>query len=243
MQTNTSELITKNSSGVESNGYTYYSAISANGQFVTFSSLASDLVADDTNGIIDQFMFDRSAGVMKRINTRTDGSELTVLGVAFSPAVTEDGNKVYLLIKPDVIDSSSVTNQYQLYVKNLSDNSLSVVSVNTDGEFSDAGVAGGVVVSSQLDTIYFLSNATNLNPSNGIQSNVYVADLSEEVECESFDVEREALCAAIGLLTRKNNGEIRNRFFNKKGNIKKKFRTLLDSEGEVSVLCDGVSVQ
>jgi hypothetical protein len=46
----------------------YNTAISSDGQIVAFSSYASNLVADDTNGSADIFVHDRSTGITRRVS-------------------------------------------------------------------------------------------------------------------------------------------------------------------------------
>ena len=49
--------------------------VSDDGRFVAFLSGASDLVANDTNGVWDVFLRDRQAGVTRRVNLRPLGQE------------------------------------------------------------------------------------------------------------------------------------------------------------------------
>ena len=49
--------------------------LSADGRFVAFSSLASNLVHDDQNGAIDVFVHDRITAMTRRVNLASDGSE------------------------------------------------------------------------------------------------------------------------------------------------------------------------
>lgn len=50
-------------------------SISSDGTTVTFSSAATDLVAGDTNGVIDIFSFDRATGSMARVSVSEAGVE------------------------------------------------------------------------------------------------------------------------------------------------------------------------
>jgi Tol biopolymer transport system component len=61
-QTGTTTLVSKNSAGVQGDDSSYDPAISADGRFVTFISSATNLVADDTNGLDDIFVRDRNTG-------------------------------------------------------------------------------------------------------------------------------------------------------------------------------------
>ena len=50
-------------------------AVSGNGQFVAFSSTATNLVAGDTNGIADVFVHDRATGATSRVSVASDGAQ------------------------------------------------------------------------------------------------------------------------------------------------------------------------
>jgi hypothetical protein len=85
------------STGAQANGASNLSfnggqAISANGRFVTFHSSASNLVANDTNGVQDAFVHDRVTGVTMLISVDSAG----VQGDAASggAAVNADGRFV-----------------------------------------------------------------------------------------------------------------------------------------------------
>jgi Tol biopolymer transport system component len=55
-------LVSKNSSGVLGNGDSYGPSFSSDGRYMTFDSVATNLVSGDTNGARDIFMRDRAAG-------------------------------------------------------------------------------------------------------------------------------------------------------------------------------------
>jgi Ca2+-binding RTX toxin-like protein len=60
--------------GIESNGDSYDAQLSADGRYVVFSSRASNLVENDTNGKSDIFRKDLTTGEIVRISVSTDGS-------------------------------------------------------------------------------------------------------------------------------------------------------------------------
>lgn len=53
--------------GGDANGASYRPSISGDGGFVAFCSRASNLVADDTNGVADVFFWERATGAISRI--------------------------------------------------------------------------------------------------------------------------------------------------------------------------------
>lgn len=59
-------------------------SISADGRYVTYTSRASNLVADDTNGAIDTFRYDVRTGTTIRLNVTPQGQQSTGDGTAFA---------------------------------------------------------------------------------------------------------------------------------------------------------------
>ncbi len=77
-------------------------AISADGRFVVFSSMASNLVAGDTNGRSDVFLRDRMAGTTRRVSLDSAGAEIVpefpdfivTEGASTGGSVSDDGRYV-----------------------------------------------------------------------------------------------------------------------------------------------------
>ena len=74
------------STGVESDGTSRYAALSADGRFVAFESLATNLVANDLNGKSDLFVHDRTTHNTQRVSVDSSGGEGngTTTGVSIS---------------------------------------------------------------------------------------------------------------------------------------------------------------
>jgi len=58
-QTRVTRRISKSPGGADTNGESSWNSISGNGRYVLYASEASNLVADDTNGVADNFLYDR----------------------------------------------------------------------------------------------------------------------------------------------------------------------------------------
>ena len=69
------------------NGPSFDSSISADGRFVAFRSEATNLVAGDTNGFADVFIFDRSTATIERLNANANG-------LSEDPQISADGRFV-----------------------------------------------------------------------------------------------------------------------------------------------------
>ena len=75
--------------GVEANGDSFAPALSRDGRYVVFSSIASNLVPGDTNRADDIFLRDRVANTTTRISVAAGGAEAN--GGSYAPAISADG--------------------------------------------------------------------------------------------------------------------------------------------------------
>lgn len=82
------------SDGSEANGYSEIDGISADGNLVLFSSVATNLVPDDHNGVVDVFLRDVAAGTTVRVSTALDGTEAD--GATYYGSLSRDGTIVML---------------------------------------------------------------------------------------------------------------------------------------------------
>lgn len=67
--------VSVDSDGNQSNAYSWYPDISADGRFIAFMSSASNLVQNDTNQCNDVFVHDHQTGETTRVSIASDGSE------------------------------------------------------------------------------------------------------------------------------------------------------------------------
>ncbi len=73
--TTTTTRVSVNSSGAQANGNSYWSALSSDGRSVVFCSVASNLVAGDTNGAYDIFVHDRHSNSTTRVSISDAGTQ------------------------------------------------------------------------------------------------------------------------------------------------------------------------
>jgi Tol biopolymer transport system component len=88
----TQERVSVDSAGHQANGASFAPTISADGRFVAFDSVATDLVAGDTNGKYDVFLRDRKAATTIRVSV--DGSGRQVGGDSGLASISGDGRYV-----------------------------------------------------------------------------------------------------------------------------------------------------
>jgi Tol biopolymer transport system component len=90
--TGITKLISAAAGGEVGNGDCYSPAISGDGKSVAFESNATNLVADDKNGIRDVFIWQSSNNTIKRVSIGIGGKEAN--GESFDPSLSGDGNLV-----------------------------------------------------------------------------------------------------------------------------------------------------
>ncbi len=78
--------------GEASDGDCFLPDLSGDGRIVAFKSLGSNLVANDTNGVPDVFVHDRSDGTTERISVDSFGNQSNGLGGG--PGISDDGRYV-----------------------------------------------------------------------------------------------------------------------------------------------------
>ena len=91
-QTGITQRVSVDSAGAEGNGASYDPAISADGRYVAFYSLASNLVPGDTNGVADVFVHDRQTASTQRVSLATESAQGN--NRSYAPSISADGRYV-----------------------------------------------------------------------------------------------------------------------------------------------------
>jgi Tol biopolymer transport system component len=93
LQTGETTLVSVASDGAQANNLSFESALSANGRFVAFTSIASNLIPDDSNGDnSDVFVHDRWTGTTELASPAMDGTQ--DYGLSYRPAISANGRFV-----------------------------------------------------------------------------------------------------------------------------------------------------
>ncbi len=111
-KTHKTRRVSVSSGGQEGNGNSLAPSISADGRYVAFHSYASNLVAGDSNNIVDVFVYDRRKHKTRRVSVSSGGQQ----GNSFSldPSISADGRYVAFhsyasnLVAGDTNDKSDV---------------------------------------------------------------------------------------------------------------------------------------
>lgn len=176
------ERVSLGEAGVQGNGPSESAHVSADGRFVVFESMASNLVPGDTNGMADVFVRDRQSGTTERVSVASSGAQ--ALGCPdlgnVMPDISADGRFVAWDSDCSSLVAEDTNGSFDAYVRDRANNTTVRVSVKADGgqATGSTGVGMMAVLSSDGRYVAFLSGASDLvaHDTNG-QLDVYLRDL------------------------------------------------------------------
>jgi Tol biopolymer transport system component len=174
------------SSGDQANNHSEAPAISGDGRFVAFASLASNLVAGDTNGTWDVFVHDLLTGVTERVSVDSFGAEANgTSGWAgwgsYGLAISANGQIVAFASDASNLVAGDTNGVKDILVHDRSTGITERISVNSLGmEGNDFSIFPTLSGDGQI--VAFESNASNLvaGDTNGLKD-VFVHDRSTGV--------------------------------------------------------------
>ena len=148
------------SDGTQANGASAAPAFSGNGRCVAFESDATNLVARDTNGVTDIFVYDRPTGVTTRESVGPGGAQANAASRA--PSISADCR--FVAFQSDATTLAGGVSGTQIYVRDRQLGVTIVASVSTGGIPSN-GSTGNTrppAISADGRFVSFSSDATNL---------------------------------------------------------------------------------
>ncbi len=170
------ERVNLSSDGEQSNGAPFKAALSADGRYVAFGSAADDLVADDTNGVVDVFVRNLETGLTTRVSLSTAGDEGDA--ASFYPSISADGRYVAFRSFADNLVDGDHNRVEDVFVHDRLIGTTERVSVADTGEEANASAISSSI-SGDGNVVLFTSAATNLvaGDRNGV-ADVFVRDRS-----------------------------------------------------------------
>lgn len=171
-----SSFITDTGTEIQSNWNSSKGSFSPDGTKIVFYSFASNFVENDTNNRVDIFIKDLITGIISRVSTDKDGNEAN--GNSDSPSFSPDGNKILFTSAATNLVSNSTNDGYAVFIKDIIDNSITMVSTSYNGSHPDADCFNPSF-SKDGKKVVFSSNASNLisSDTNGYED-VFVKYLS-----------------------------------------------------------------
>jgi hypothetical protein len=158
----TTTRVSVSSTGAEGNALSSQPSISASGRYVAFTSAASNLVPDDTNGVSDVFVRDLVEGTTTRVSVSSTGVQAS--GASDSPSVDQSGILVAFASQASNLVTGDTNQVTDVFVHQRTYDTTVRASVSSTGvqgdqasfspSMGDAVGVGGIVA--------FASSATNL---------------------------------------------------------------------------------
>jgi Tol biopolymer transport system component len=154
-------------------------AVSPDGRYALFESVATNLVSNDTNGALDVFLRDVVAGVTTLISVSTNGGVGN--GESRDAVMTPDGRHVAFVSAANNLVAGDTNLIADVFVRDVIGGTTmlaSVGAISPQNPYSLAATSEGPIITPDGRYVAFYSTATNLVP--GIQadaSDIYVRDL------------------------------------------------------------------
>jgi hypothetical protein len=164
-QTATTILASVASDSTAANDSSDHPAISSDGHYVAFTSIATNLVAGDTNGVRDVFVHNLQNGETIRASVATGGAESNgAVDDLARPAISSDGRYVSFASAAMNLVANDTNMVTDVFVHDCVSNQTSRVSVGSDGTQANGPSEDHVEVSiaDNGEYIAFTSSATNL---------------------------------------------------------------------------------
>jgi Tol biopolymer transport system component len=114
---NTTRRVSVASDGTQGNNNSFFPSISADGRYLAFHSVASNLVSDDTNGRGDIFVYDTVANTTRLVSVATDGPQGN--GDSYYPSISADGSYVAFISDASNLVSGDTNNVSDIFVYDL----------------------------------------------------------------------------------------------------------------------------
>ena len=187
-------LVSSTDNGLEANNNSSSPRISDDGRYVVFASFANNLSSIATGGIRQVYIKDMDTGDVSLVSRDTTGS-FVADNVSANPDVSNDGR--YVVFESSASNLSSLSNNglTQIYRKDMTDDSIAMISRNTSQSAGGAGNSNRPRMSSDARFIVFDSDAGNdiVAGANGTR-HIYLVDMdnpnvTEQISVDSSDVQ------------------------------------------------------
>ena len=155
----TTELVSVASDGTQANGLSLFSAVSDNGRYVAFESMADNLVANDNNGLGDIFVRDLIEQTTVRINIANDGTQAN--GYSSLGSISDDGRYISFASDATNLVLGDTNGQTDIFVHDLRGKTTERINISDSGVQAN-GNSGFSSISGDGRYVVYESDANNL---------------------------------------------------------------------------------
>lgn len=172
--TGTTTRVSLTDAGLQANGNSFLPQISADGRYVAFSSAGTNLVAGDTNGVLDIFVRDTVAGTTTRVSVATGGAQGNSIS-RFSD-MSDDGRYVTFESSASNLVAGDTNGGLDVFVHDLVTSTTTRVNVDSAGA-QTGGASNGFISGNGRYVFFSTPDATLVaGDTNGI-SDIFRKDL------------------------------------------------------------------
>ncbi|MEN9405397.1 MAG: hypothetical protein RLY47_356 [Candidatus Parcubacteria bacterium] len=182
------ERVNVNNEGEEGDSTGFNVSLSTDGRYVVFSSGATNLVSDDTNGWDDVFVYDRDLDTIERVSVSDLGEEGD--SNSQTPSISSDGRYVAFRSATTNLIPDDTNDTFDVFVYDRDTDTVERVSLNDLGQEGD-GASYDPILSNDGRYVAFYSDATNLvTDDTNSRSDAFVYDRdTDTIERVSLDDE------------------------------------------------------
>jgi Tol biopolymer transport system component len=173
------ERINTAQNGKESNNLSISASISANGQYIAFDSMASNLVSNDTNNARDIFIKNKSDGSIKRINVNTTLNQTN--GESWEFSISSDGRYLVFSSKASNLVSGDNNGDWDIFIKDQKTGVIErITSTSNDGQINIINRKPKITSDGRF--VVFFSNLSNLvSNDNNKKKDVFLYDRKNHI--------------------------------------------------------------
>lgn len=168
--------VSVDTAGAQADGPSDVANVNPDATLVTFRSAATNLVADDTNGVRDVFVRDLNASTTTRVSVATDGTQAN--GASSFPMFSDNGRFVVFSSAATNLVADDTNAVQDIFVRDRVLNTTARVNLANDGSQAN-GFSTFPIISGDGRFVAFSSDATNLvaGDTNGA-TDIFVRDLA-----------------------------------------------------------------
>jgi hypothetical protein len=149
--------------GAEPNDHCSDSWVTDDGRYVSFHSSATNLVADDTNGVADLFVHDLVTGLNERVNVGPGGVQANAYADQ-AGQMTADGRYVAFYSSASNLVAGDTNGAFDVFVHDRTTHTTERVSLAWDGAQGSGSGCFRPYISADGRYVVFMSVFTNLVP-------------------------------------------------------------------------------
>lgn len=201
-ETGAIELVSGDPLGEEGDGHSLNPAVSADGRFVAFQSMATNLVPGDVASVPEIYLFDRSSAQVTSVSTGIIGDEPN--GFSLTPSISPDGRYVAFQSGASNLVAADTNGFNDIFVYDRLTGSITLASLDSAGQQGNGDCSPSPAVSADGRHVAFRSNASNLVPDDtNAAADVFVRDLvagtTERASVSTSGTQGNGISAALAL--------------------------------------------